>query len=100
MVGPQSAPDSSVPFPKVPDLIFANWREALHQCGLSPAVQSVYALAVSGYLDYCNHNGVSVTTASARAYMEDVLRRGLAKHPDLWKARSGVTGAVSRVGPE
>jgi hypothetical protein len=48
-------------------------------------MKSVYALALSGYLDYCSHNRVSVTTGSARAYMEDVIRRGLAKQPLLWK---------------
>jgi hypothetical protein len=69
----------------VPEVIFANWAEALHRSGLSSGIQSVYALALSGYLDYCNRNGISVTTASARAYMEDVVRRGLAKHPGLWK---------------
>ncbi|HUJ76078.1 MAG TPA: integron integrase, partial [bacterium] len=58
---------------------------ALHGSGLSPGVQSVYALALSGYLEYCSRNTVSVTTASARAYMEEVIRRGLAEHPQLWK---------------
>jgi integron integrase len=48
-------------------------------------MQSVFALALSGYLEYCSRNAVSVTTPSARAYMDDVIRRGLAKHPQLWK---------------
>jgi integron integrase len=74
-----------VPFANVPEVIFANWREALHRSGLSPGMQSVYAVALSGYLEYCSRNGVSVTTASARAYMEDVERRGLARHPEMWK---------------
>jgi hypothetical protein len=42
-------------------------------------------MAISGYLEYCARNGISVTTASARAYMDDVLRRGLARQPELWK---------------
>ena len=42
-------------------------------------------MAVQGYLDYCGHNGISVTTESARAYMDDVMRRGLARQPGLWK---------------
>ncbi len=42
-------------------------------------------MAISGYLEYCSYNALSVTTASARAYMDDVLRRGLAKHPEAWK---------------
>src|SRR5438477_11513984 len=37
------------------------------------------------HLDYCAHNAISVTTESARAYMDDVTRRGLARHPELWK---------------
>ena len=76
---------SGVPFPTTPEVIFANWREALHRSGLTSGMQSVYALALGGYLEYCSRNAVSVTTASARAYMEDVVRRGLAKHPQLWK---------------
>ena len=76
---------SDLPFPTAPEVIFTNWREALHGSGLTPGMQSVYALALSGYLEYCSRNAVSVTTPSARAYMEDILRRGLAKHPQLWK---------------
>lgn len=85
MSQPDVTPSSGLPFPNVPEVIFANWREDLHRSGLSPGLKSVYALALSGYLEYCERNGVSVTTASARAYMEDVVRRGLAKHPELWK---------------
>ncbi len=44
---------SDLPFPMAPEIIFANWREALHQAGLSPAIQTVYAMALSGYLEYC-----------------------------------------------
>ena len=42
-------------------------------------------MAVRGYLEYCTHNSLSVTTASARAFMDDVVRRGLARQPQLWK---------------
>ena len=76
---------SGTPFPRTPQIIFANWREALHQGGLSSGIQTLYAMAVQGYLDYCAHNGISVTTESARAYMDDVTRRGLARQPELWK---------------
>jgi hypothetical protein len=76
---------SDLPFPRVPDVIFTNWREALHLAGLGAGVQTVYSMAISGYLEYCALNAISVTTASARAYMEDVQRRGLARQPDLWK---------------
>jgi len=76
---------SGLPFPTTPEIIFANWREALHRSGLTPGMKSVYALALNGYLEYCSRNAVSVTTPSARAYMDDVIRRGLAEHPQLWK---------------
>src|SRR5271165_5290426 len=78
-------PPSGLPFPTAPEVIFTNWREALHRSGLSPGMQAVYTMAVSGYLEYCSRNAVSVTKASAQAYMGDVIRRGLAKHPELWK---------------
>ena len=63
-------PASGLPFPTAPEVIFTNWREALHRSGLTPGMKSVYALALSGYLEYCRRNAVSVTTPSARAYME------------------------------
>ena len=74
-----------MPFPTTPQIIFANWREGLHNSGLSAGIQSVYCMAVQGYLDYCAHNVISVTTESARAYMDDVTRRGLARQLQLWK---------------
>ena len=77
-------PASGLPFPTVPEVIFTNWREALHCSGLSPGMQAVYAMAVSSYLDYCTGNTLCVSKASAQAYMGDVIRRGLAKHPQLW----------------
>jgi integron integrase len=73
------------PFPRTPQIIFSNWRETLYQSGLSSGIQTVYSLAIQGYLDYCAHNGISVTTESARAYMDDVTGRGLARQPELWK---------------
>ena len=47
------AASSGTPFPRTPQIIFANWREALHQSGLSAGIQTVYCVAVQGYLDYC-----------------------------------------------
>src|SRR5436190_13229739 len=76
---------SGIPFPTTPQIIFANWREALHNAGLSAAIQTVYCMAVQGYLDYCAQNAISVRVESARAYMDDVTRRGLAREPELWK---------------
>jgi hypothetical protein len=80
-----SASTAATPFPRTPQIIFANWREALHQGGISSGIQTVYAMAIQGYLDYCAHNSISVTTDSVRAYMDDVTRRGLARRPELWK---------------
>ena len=65
-----AASPPGLPFPRVPEIIFANWREALHQGRLSPGIQTVYEMAIDGYLEYCSRNGISVTIASARAYME------------------------------
>ncbi len=83
MPTPPTSPGT--PFPTVPEVIFTNWREALHRSGLSSGLQRAYALALNGYVDYCTRNAVSVSTASARAYMDDVIRRGLAREPALWK---------------
>jgi integron integrase len=80
-------PDSPVdplPFPSVPDVIFAHWRELLSK--LPSPTRSGYSLAISGYLDYCRHNGLSVTIQSARAFMADAQRRQLTPNPDLWKS--------------
>jgi len=54
------AASSGAPFPRTPQIIFANWREALHQSGLSSGIQTVYSMAAQGYLDYCAHNAISV----------------------------------------
>lgn len=70
----------------VPSVIFANWREVLNVARLSELTRSGYALALTGYLDYCRRNGLSVTKESARAFMADVERRQLARNPALWKA--------------
>ena len=78
-------PASGLRFPTVPEVIFTNWREVLYCSGLTPGMLAVYTMAVSGYVEYCSRNAVSVTKASAQAYMGDVIRRGLAKHPELWK---------------
>ena len=34
-------PASGLPFPTTPEVIFTNWREALHASGLTPGMQSV-----------------------------------------------------------
>ena len=69
----------------LPAVIFAHWREVLNGLALSQAARAGYALAISGYLDYCRLNGLSVTLETARMYMSDVERRKLAHNPKLWK---------------
>jgi hypothetical protein len=79
---PQSQGESGY-FPKVPEVIFPNWRELLNQSGLPGNTAGGYAIAISGYLDYCRKNAVSVSQPSARAFMEDAARRGLAEPNEL-----------------
>ena len=74
-----------VPFPRVPTVIFAHWREALNKLPLSGPVRSGYGVAIAGYLDYCLRNNISVTRESARAYMSEAERRQLTRNPQLWK---------------
>jgi len=76
---------NSLPFPTSPAVTFANWLETLHQTNLPKAAQAGYEMAIRGYLDYCRHNHVSATAESARAFMADAQRRGLARNPELWK---------------
>jgi hypothetical protein len=44
-------------------------------------------MAIQGHLDYRTQNGASVTIATARAFMSDVERRGIARQPQFWKDR-------------
>jgi hypothetical protein len=46
--------------------VFVRWREALNGLEVSGPVRAGYAVAISGNVDYCRRNGVSVTTESAR----------------------------------
>src|SRR5215471_16702845 len=85
MTDPQRQSHSASLTP-LPAVIFTHWREVLNGLALSQAARAGYALAISGYLDYCRLNGVSVTLESVRGYMSDAERRGLAHNPKLWKA--------------
>ena len=76
----------ALPLSRVPTVIFPNWRELLNRADLPDRVRAGYGLAIGGYLDYCQRNGVSVTAESARGYMADVERRKLARNPGLWKS--------------
>jgi integron integrase len=84
-MGTQGFRSEGAPARKLPAVIFTNWREALNRSPLSEIVRGGYSLAIGGYLDYCRHNGVSVTLESARGYMADAQRRSLARNPQLWK---------------
>ena len=72
--------------PRLPEIIFANWREMRNQLKLARAVRHTYADAIERYLDYCRLNGVSVTVESARGFVADALRRGLTPDGSAWKA--------------
>lgn len=65
-MNPNQSPAEGVPFPCVPAVIFAHRREAFNQASLPDKVRNGYTVAINGYLDYCRHNGISVTTESAR----------------------------------
>ena len=60
-----STASSGLPFPKTPEIIFANWPEALHQSRFSPGIQAVDARANHGYPECCAHHAISVGSASA-----------------------------------
>ena len=83
--GSPNAPASASPS-RVPEIIFANWREMLNQLKLARDVRHTYAQAIEGYLNYCVGNGLSVGLESARGFVSDALRRGVAKDGAAWKA--------------
>lgn len=71
--------------PQGPELIFTNWREILNLSPSPYTLRQGYTRAIEAYLDYCRRNGLSVTKESARNFMADAHRRGLAPDPQLWK---------------
>jgi integron integrase len=73
------------PVPPPPEIIFTNWREILNLAPIPHPQRQGFTRAIEGYLEYCRHNGVSVTKESARGFMSDASRRGLATNPQLWK---------------
>ena len=68
-----------------PEVIFANWREALHNSGLVRPVQGAYEIGVARFLEYCVLNGQSVTRQSASNFLADAHRRGLAPVDGRWE---------------
>jgi hypothetical protein len=75
------AVSSGTPFPRTPQIIFANWREALHQSGLSSGMQTVCSLAVQGYLDYCAPNAIMGTHPICHPEQQRFPRRTTASCP-------------------
>ena len=82
----QSAPAPPAASPRGPEVIFANWREMLHQLKLAMPLRNTYAQAIEGYLDYCLHNGLNVGVESARGFVSDARRRGLTQEGAAWEA--------------
>ena len=58
----------------------------LHQLELAVPVRNTHSHAIAGYLDYCVRKGLSVGAESARGFVADALRRGLAPQGVTWKA--------------
>jgi integron integrase len=71
--------------PPIPQIIFTNWREMLHQSELARPTQAVYEQAIQEYLRFCTANSQSVTVESARGFMSDAIRRSLAPQPQEWQ---------------
>jgi len=71
--------------PEAPEVIFTNWREILNLAPAPYVLRQAYTRAIEAYLEYCRHNGLSVTKESARNFMSDAVRRSLASNPQLWK---------------
>jgi integron integrase len=82
--GPVNVPPSSA-VPPAPEIIFAHWREMLHQLRLGRGLKRSYAEVIEGYLKYCLRNGLVVGVASARGFVSDAVRRGLTQDGATWK---------------
>src|SRR5215831_9373637 len=70
---------------RAPEIIFANWREILHGSAVRGEMRRIYERGIEAYLDYCRLNGQSVTTQTARDFMSDATRRGLAPREGRWE---------------
>ncbi len=64
---------------------FTHWREILNFAPIAQALRQSYTNAIEAYLDYCRRNGLSVAVGTARDFMADATRRGLAKDAASWK---------------
>jgi integron integrase len=68
-----------------PEVIFANWREALHNSGIARHIRAAYEHGIGRYLEYCVLNGQSVTRQSASNFLSDAHRRHLAPPDGRWE---------------
>ncbi len=69
----------------VPEVVFANWREALHGSGLPRHVRTSYEYGIGRFLEYCVTSGQSVTRQTASNFLSDAHRRHLAPPDGLWE---------------
>jgi len=69
----------------VPDVIFANWREALHGSGIARHIRATYEYGIGRFLEYCVLNGQSVNRESASNFLSDAHRRQLAPRDGRWE---------------
>jgi|SRR5215471_15890802 len=82
----QPAPvDQQSPIVAVPQVIFANWREALHQSNLPRHLQGTYQQAIGRFLEFCTLASQSVTPQSASNFLSDAYRRHLAPANGQWE---------------
>ena len=69
----------------VPEVVFANWREALHGSGIPRHVRTSYEYGIGRFLEYCVTSGQSVTRQTASNFLSDAHRRHLAPPDGLWE---------------
>src|SRR6266699_2670356 len=69
----------------VPELIFANWREALHTSGIARHIRASYEYGIGRFLEYCLLHGQSVTRHSASHFLSDAHQRHLAPSDGRWE---------------
>ena len=69
----------------VPEVVFANWREALHGSGIPRHVRTSHEYGIGRFLEYCLISGQSVTRQTASNFLSDAHRRHLAPPDGLWE---------------
>jgi len=77
--------------PPVPEVIFTNWREILNCAPIAYPLRRDYIRAIEAYLDYCRHNGLSITKQSARDFMGNPI------NVPMWDLRTLSSAALNPV---